>query len=128
MSKKNRELEIRLSEYQADIQICLTSSFGVLAVIIAVMVWFEQLYFSPSTSTSSKDVLNTWISLLGVIGIAVFIVLMIVMVARRLQIGKLKEDITDEQTQLLKEISEETRIIKECLLDLLKRTKHQDNN
>ena len=128
MSKKNRELEIRISEYQADIQICLTSSFGVLAVIIAVMVWFEQLYFSPSTSTSSKDVLNTWISLLGVIGIAVFIVLMIVMVARRLQIGKLKEDITDEQTQLLKEISEETRIIKECLLDLLKRTKHQDNN
>ena len=45
---EDRELQIRLAELQADVQIYLTACFGFLAVFLAIIIGFEQIYFTLS--------------------------------------------------------------------------------
>jgi len=68
---EDRELDIRLAELQADIQINLTICFGILAVFITAMVGLEQIYFSlPSENSVAK--IGSLISLI-VLGIIVLL-------------------------------------------------------
>jgi hypothetical protein len=53
---EDRELQIRLAELQADVEINLTACFGFLAGFVPLIILFEELYFSPSTSVFMKGV------------------------------------------------------------------------
>jgi len=44
----DRELQIRLAELQADIQINLTICFGLLALLFTAFVGLQQIYFTSS--------------------------------------------------------------------------------
>jgi len=46
LRNEDRELQIRLAELQADVQINLAACFGFLAVFITIIIGFEQIYFS----------------------------------------------------------------------------------
>jgi len=55
MSEKDRELQIRLAEIQtdidirqADVQINIAALLSFFGVYVAIIVWFEQLFFSSS--------------------------------------------------------------------------------
>jgi len=56
MHNEDRELQIRLAELQADVEINLTACFGFLALFVPLILLFEELYFSPSTNASMKNV------------------------------------------------------------------------
>jgi len=43
---EDRELQIRLAELQADVQINLTVCFGLLALIFATIIGLQQIYFT----------------------------------------------------------------------------------
>lgn len=43
---EDRELQIKIAELQADVQINLAACFGFLAVFVTIMIGFEQIYFS----------------------------------------------------------------------------------
>jgi len=60
------ELQIRLAELQADVQINLTVCFGMLAVLFAVMVGIEQIYFTlPQESSFIRYSLVAAIAIAG---------------------------------------------------------------
>ena len=48
LHREDRELQIRLAELQADIQIYVTVCFGLFAGFVALIIGFEQIYFSLS--------------------------------------------------------------------------------
>jgi hypothetical protein len=54
MHNEDRELQIRLAELEADVEISLTSCFGIIAMFVAVILFFEELFFLPSTSDLIK--------------------------------------------------------------------------
>jgi len=72
LHNEDRELQIKLAELQADVQINLTVCFGFLAVFITTIIGFQQIYFSlPPEATLLKDYLSVSIvviafTLLGV--------------------------------------------------------------
>ena len=43
---EDRELQIRLAELQADVQINLTVCFGLVALAFATIIGLEQIYFT----------------------------------------------------------------------------------
>ena len=43
---EDRELQIRLAEFQADVQINLTVCFGLVALAFATIIGLEQIYFT----------------------------------------------------------------------------------
>lgn len=49
---EDRELEIRLAELQADIQIYTAGAFGFMAAFLALAVTFIQLLFTASSETT----------------------------------------------------------------------------
>lgn len=57
---EDRELQIRLAELQADVEINLTACFGFMAVFVPLIILFEELLFSPSTSDFMKLVFSTF--------------------------------------------------------------------
>jgi len=69
---EDRELQIRLAELQADVQINLTICFGLLAVIFAVIIGLQQLYFTlPSKEIVVKN--STLVSMVGCVIIVAFV-------------------------------------------------------
>lgn len=53
LHNEDRELQIRLAELQADIQISLVSCFGLLAFLITIMIGYFQVLLSPSPEAIS---------------------------------------------------------------------------
>jgi len=69
LRNEDRELQIKLAELQADIQINLTAFFGFLVVFIVIIIGLEQIYFIlPQEEALAK---NTLIVLTIVTGIFV---------------------------------------------------------
>jgi len=65
---EDRELQIKLAELQADIQIYLTACFGFLAGFLAILIGFEQIYFTLSPEEIlSKIYLAISIPLVGIV-------------------------------------------------------------
>lgn len=61
------ELQIRLAELQADVQIFLTAGFAFLAGFVTIMIGFEQIYFVlPPDSALVKILIITIITSAGV--------------------------------------------------------------
>jgi len=58
MHNEDRELQIRLAELQADVQINLTACFGSIAVFVPLVILFEELLFSPSTNEPMRVVFS----------------------------------------------------------------------
>jgi len=55
LHREDRELQIRLAELQADVQIYTTASFAILAVCFTMMIGFEQIYFGlPEAKALSR--------------------------------------------------------------------------
>jgi len=56
---EDRELQIRLAELQADVQINLTICFGFFAGFLAIIMGFEQIYFSlPEENIFMKNLVS----------------------------------------------------------------------
>ena len=73
MRDEDRELQIKLAELQADIQINLTAFFGFLAVFIVIIIGFEQIYFIlPREEALTKNTIMALVILIGifVLGVA----------------------------------------------------------
>ena len=67
LHNEDRELQIRLAELQADVQINLTIAFGFFAGFVAFMIGFEQIYFSLSSeNTLMKSIIFVFIALAGI--------------------------------------------------------------
>jgi len=142
MSEKDRELQIRLAEIQtdidirqADVQINIAALLSFFGVYVAIIVWFEQLFFS-----SSGDFRKLMAVLIILFTIGVLIPLSILIErangARsgikdiRKEYAKLREKMKgiDEDRQLLKEILIEVKAIEVYLINLkLEKTKHQED-
>jgi len=60
----DRELQIRLAELQADVQINLTSAFGFLAGFLALTVGYLEIYFGL---TSEQSLMRNVFSVLVVV-------------------------------------------------------------
>ena len=61
-----RELQIRLAELQADVQINLTICFGLLALAFAAIIGLQQIYFtSPPEEIVVKN--SALVSMVGCI-------------------------------------------------------------
>jgi len=66
LRNEDRELQIKLAELQADIQIYLTICFAFLAGFLAIMIGFEQIYFSlPPEEIISKTYIGILIPIVG---------------------------------------------------------------
>lgn len=92
LHREDRELQIRLAELQADIQIYLTLSFGLLAMLIAVMVGLQQIYFIlPSERVLSKNFISFFIPLIGFVCFFAVIFLIKKMFDTREQMKKLRK-------------------------------------
>jgi hypothetical protein len=57
LSYDDRELQIRLAELQADVQIYLTICFGLLAILFTVFVGLQQIYFTSSDIVAKNSTL-----------------------------------------------------------------------
>ena len=68
---EDRELQIRLAELQADLQIHLTTSFGVLAVLIALVIAHMQIFYSlPAEVGNLKTIFS--VSLLVLVTLCIY--------------------------------------------------------
>ena len=69
---EDRELQIRLAELQSDVQINLTICFGLLAVVFAVVIGLQQIYFTvPPEDIVVRN--STLVSMVGCVIVAFFI-------------------------------------------------------
>lgn len=72
LQDEDRELQIRLAELQADVQINLTICFGLLALAFATIIGLQQLYFTlPPEEIVVKN--STLVSMVGCIIVILFI-------------------------------------------------------
>lgn len=92
MHNEDRELQIRLAELQADIQINLTVCFGLLAVFMAVMIGLEQIYFTLSPErVFEKLFIPIAISILAVMLLVYLRIFLKKADEARKELGKLKK-------------------------------------
>ena len=72
LCNEDRELQIRLAELQADVQINLTVYFGLLAVLFAAIIGLQQLCFTlPPENIVVKN--STLVSMAGCVIIILFV-------------------------------------------------------
>jgi hypothetical protein len=72
LRNEDRELQIRLAELQADVQINLTICFGLLAIIFAVFIGLQQIHFTvPPENIVVKN--STLVSMVGCVIIVAFV-------------------------------------------------------
>ena len=93
LHREDRELQIRLAELQADIQIYTTASFAILAMCFTIMIGFEQIYFSLSEAE-------------GISRISAFIAIVISAIVALVGVGTLFKkavEARDEMKQLKKQ-------------------------
>ena len=57
LHNEDLELQIKLAELQADVQINLTAFFGLLAGILTIWLAFQQIYFQPDPSLDKTAIL-----------------------------------------------------------------------
>jgi len=68
LHNEDRELQIKLAELQADIQIYLTLCFGFMALFAALMIGYLQIHFSlPPEHTFTRNIVFVSIVVCGII-------------------------------------------------------------
>ena len=92
LHNEDRELQIRLAELQADVQINLTICFGLLAICFAVIIGLQQIYFtlSPEKNELRNSILIAMVGCLIIVSIVTSTYLNKANRARK-QIGELRE-------------------------------------
>jgi len=75
LRNKDRELQNKIAELQADVQINLTCCFGLSAMLVIVILGFGQVYFSlPPENNFLRIYITIVILLLSFIGGGIFAV------------------------------------------------------
>ena len=64
MDSEERELQVRLAEVSADVQINLTIAFGFFAGFLALILTDEQIFYSLSSNDLTKASMF-WVILVG---------------------------------------------------------------
>ena len=89
---EDRELQIRLAELQADIQINLAACFGIIAIFAALMIGQMQAYFSlPPEDTAIRTSLIISIVMSAIVAGAIGNYFMGKVVAARKQMKELRK-------------------------------------
>lgn len=92
LHNEDRELQIKLAELQADIQIYITICFALFVGLIALMLAFEEIYFTlPPEHGSIKTIFSILIAVAGVFCSSYTIFFIDKAITAKKQMGKLRE-------------------------------------
>lgn len=91
MQNEDRELQIRLAELQADVEINLTACFGFMAILVPLLILFQELLFSPSATVLMKEVFSITAVALAVILLLVALFFIKRAIDARMQMSELRK-------------------------------------
>ena len=68
LQNEDRELQIRIAELQADVQIYPTVCFGMFTAFLTIMTTLQQIYFTlPSEKVLTKNIVFILMPLIGIV-------------------------------------------------------------
>lgn len=85
MHNEDRELQIKLAELQADIQINISICIGIFAILVAIMIGLEQIYFTLPEQSIERIYI-----FIPELGLAIFSFVAVVPFARRAENARKK--------------------------------------